>query len=89
MKIYGESVENDFFLQPNGSTSEPSWTEFYNDAKKFEAGLEPTLFHQNTVQAESSVPAVSNYLVKNFPQFDLNIPDQFRVDLWVQDFKKD
>jgi len=89
VKIYGENVENDFFLQPNGSTSEPSWSEFYADSKKFEAGLEPTLYYQNTVQAESSVPAVSNYLIKNFPQFDLGIPDQFRVDLWVQDFKKD
>jgi YVTN family beta-propeller protein len=89
VKIYGEYVENDTFLQPNGSTNEPSWTQFYNDAKRFEAGLEPTLFYQNTVQAESSIPAVSNYLIKNFPQFDLNIPDQFRVDLWVQDFNKD
>jgi YVTN family beta-propeller protein len=89
VKIYGEYVENDFFLQPDGSTSEPSWSEFYNDALKFEAGLEPTLYYQNTVQAESSVPAVYQHLIKNFPQFDLNIPDQFRVDLWVQDFKKD
>ena len=89
LKIYGESVENDFFLQPNGSTSEPSWSQFYNDSKAFEAGLEPTLYYQNTVQAESSVPAVSNYLIKNFPQFDLGIPDQFRVDLWLQDFRND
>jgi YVTN family beta-propeller protein len=89
VKIYGEYVENDTFLQPNGSTSEPSWSDFYADAKKFEAGQESTLYYQNTVQAESSVPAVSNHLVKNFPQFDLGIPDQFRVDLWVQDFKKD
>jgi YVTN family beta-propeller protein len=89
VKIYGEYVENDTFNQPNGSTSEPSWSDFYADAKKFEAGQEKTLYYQNTIQAESSVPAVSNYLVKNFPQFDLGIPDQFRVDLWVQDFKKD
>jgi YVTN family beta-propeller protein len=89
VKIYGEYVENDTFLQPNGSTSEPSWRDFYTDAKNFEAGLEKTLYYQNTVQAESSLPAVSNHLIKNFPQFDLNIPDQFRVDLWVQDFKND
>jgi YVTN family beta-propeller protein len=89
LKIYGEYVENDTFKQPNGSTSEPSWSDFYADAKKFEAGLETTLYYQNTIQAESSVPAVSNYLIKNFPQFDLGIPDQFRVDLWVQDFKND
>jgi YVTN family beta-propeller protein len=89
VKIYGEYVENDFFKQPNGSTTEPSWSQFYADAKKFEAGLEPTLYYQNTILAESSVPAVEDHLIKNFPQFDLGIPDQFRVDLWVQDFKKD
>ena len=89
VKIYGEYVENDTFLQPNGSTDEPSWSDFYSDTQKFEAGLEKTLFYQNTVQAESSVPAVYDHLVPNFPQFDLGIPDQFRVDLWVQDFKKD
>jgi YVTN family beta-propeller protein len=89
VKIYGEYVENDTFLQPNGSTSEPSWSEFYADAQKFEAGGEKTLYYQNTTHAESSVPAVSNHLIKNFPQFDLGIPDQFRVDLWVQDFKND
>jgi YVTN family beta-propeller protein len=89
VKLYGEYVENDTFLQPNGSTSEPSWTDFYADAQKFEAGGESTLYYQNTVQAEASVPAVSNHLIKNFPQFDLNIPDQFRVDLWAQDFKDD
>src|SRR5579862_8999641 len=89
VKMYGESVENDTFLQPNGSTSEPSWTDFYNDSQNFENGLEPALYYQNTVQAYSSVPAVANHLVKNFPQFDLGIPDQFRVDLWVQDLNND
>ncbi len=89
VKIYGEYVEYDTFLQPNGSTDEPSWSDFYSDAKKFEAGLEPTLFYQNTIQAHSSVPAVYDHLIGNFPIFDLGIPDQFRVDLWIQDFKND
>ena len=95
VKIYGEYVENDFFKTPDGSTSEPSWRQFYNDALAFESTFDinrasnPTLYYQNTVQAVSTVPAVSDYLVKNFPQFDTGIPDQFRVDLWVQDFKQD
>jgi YVTN family beta-propeller protein len=89
VKIYGEYVENDTFLQPNGSTSEPTWSQFYADSQSFEAGTENTLYYQNTVQAQSSLPAVYNHLIKNFPQFDLNIPDQFRVDLWVQDFNND
>jgi hypothetical protein len=89
VKIYGEYVENDTFLQPNGSTKEPSWSQFYTDSQNFESGAEKTLFYQNTVQAQSSLPAVSNHLITNFPQFDLGIPDQFRVDLWLQDFNKD
>jgi hypothetical protein len=61
----------------------------YADAQSFESGAEKTLQYQNAIQVESSVPVVSQHLIKNFPQFDLNIPDQFRVDLWVQDFRKD
>jgi hypothetical protein len=89
VKIYGEYVEYDTFKQPNGSTSEPSWSDFYADAQKFEAGKEKTLYYQNTIRAHSSVPAVNQHLIKNFPIFDLGIPDQFRVDLWVQDFRRD
>ena len=98
VKIYGEYIENDTYLQPGGSTSEPSWSQFYADSQCFEGGPgcaapgtpgEKTLYYQNTIQAESSVPAVSNHMIKNFPYFDLGIPDQFRVDLWLQDFQND
>jgi YVTN family beta-propeller protein len=89
VKMYGEDGENESFKQPNGSTSEPSWTQFYNDAKNFEAGKEKTLHYQNTVIEQATNPAVHSHLVPNFPEFDLGIPDQFRVDLWVQDFNND
>jgi YVTN family beta-propeller protein len=98
VKIYGEYVENDTFTQPGGSTSEPSWSQFYADSQCFEGGPgcaspgtagEKTLYFQNTVHAQSSLPAVYNHLIPNFPQFDLGIPDQFRVDVWLQDFQND
>ena len=70
--------------------------QFYADSQCFEEVLiaasgtkEKTLYFQNTVQAQSSVPAVYDHLITNFPQFDLGIPDQFRVDLWMQDFNND
>ncbi len=85
-KIYGEYSENEFWPTPLGH---PSWAQLYADAQSFESGAEKTLQYQNAIQVESSVPVVSQHLIKNFPQFDLNIPDQFRVDLWVQDFRKD
>src|SRR3984957_7934310 len=85
-KIYGEYVENETFPTAQGH---PTWSQFYADSQNFEAGKEKTLKYQNAVAVESSIPVVSDHLIKNFPQFDLNIPDQFRVDLWVQDFKND
>ena len=89
VKIYGEYVENDTFKQPNGSTTKPTWSQFFADSQKFEAGKEKTLYYQNTIHAESSVPAVYDHLITNFPIFDLAIPDQFRVDIWQQDFNND
>jgi DNA-binding beta-propeller fold protein YncE len=85
LKIYGEYVENDYWWPPG----EPKWCQFYADSQSFEAGTEKALMFQNALIAESSIPVVENHLVKNFPQFDLNIPDQWRVDLWSQDFKND
>src|SRR6202795_3355650 len=85
-KIYGEYVENETFPTAQGH---PTWSQFYADSQNFEAGKETTLLYQNAIAVESSIPVVSDHLIKNFPQFDLNIPDQFRVDLWVQDFKND
>jgi hypothetical protein len=32
---------------------------------------------------------VQNTTVTNYPQFDLTIPDQFRFDIWYQDFQND
>jgi len=98
VKIYGEYIENNTYLQPGGSTSEPSWSQFYADSQCFEGGPgcaapgtpgETTLYYQDTVYSESSVPAVYEHAITNFPYFDLGIPDQFRVDLWEQDFNKD
>ena len=86
LKIYGEYSENEFFPTKQGH---PSWLQLYNDTLAFEAGTEKKLKYQNVLQVESSIPVVSDHLIKNFPQFDLNIPDQFRVDLWLQDFNND
>ncbi len=86
MKLYGEYAENEFFPTKQGH---PTWSQFYADSQAFEAGQEKTLQYQNAIQVESSVPVVSQHLIPNFPQFDLNIPDQFRVDLWLQDFNND
>jgi YVTN family beta-propeller protein len=82
----GQAVALPFVVSDN---CEPSWTQFYNDTLLYEAGKEPQLQYLNDIGSVSPLPDVIKYTVQNFPQFDLGIPDQYRVDVWNQDFQKD
>ena len=88
-KNYGEYIEYNTFLTPTGSTTEPKWIDFYNDAMAYESGQESQLYNFNTVSSYSPLPNLIANTVQNYPQFDLGIPDQFRVDIWAQDFASD
>ncbi len=68
---------------------EPSWTQFYNDTLLYEAGKETQLQYYNTISSYTPLPTLYKDTVQNYPQFDLGIPDQYRVDVWQQDFNKD
>ena len=68
---------------------EPSWTQFYNDTLEYENGLEPQLQYFNTISSATPLPNLFKITVQNYPQFDLGIPDQYRFDVWNQDFQKD
>jgi YVTN family beta-propeller protein len=67
----------------------PTWSQFYEDTLQYESGAEKQLQYYNTVGSSSPLPNLINNTVQNYPQFDLDIPDQFRVDIWKQDFYKD
>jgi YVTN family beta-propeller protein len=88
-KNYGEYIEYNTFQTPTGSTTEPQWIDFYNDAMAYESGKEKQLYNFNTVASHSPLPNLIYNTVQNYPQFDLGIPDQFRIDIWAQDFAND
>jgi YVTN family beta-propeller protein len=88
-KNFGEYIEYNTFLTPTGSTKEPQWIDFYNDTLAYESGAEGQLYNFNTVASHSPLPNLINNTVQNYPQFDLGIPDQFRFDVWQEEFKKD
>jgi len=103
-KNYGEYIEENTFNPPGCTPSlitngcEPSWIDFYNDSQCFENGPncaapgtpgETTLYYQNTIGSYSPLPNLMNHTVQTYPQFDLGIPDQYRFDVWVQDFQND
>jgi YVTN family beta-propeller protein len=95
MKIYGEYVEENTFnvsgCTPTANTlsCEPTWSQFFQDTQDYENGFENELYYYNDIGSYSPLPNVQNYAVQKYPQFDLNIPDQYRVDVWEQDFAND
>jgi DNA-binding beta-propeller fold protein YncE len=89
LKNYGEYIEYNLFSPPGGGHSEPSWCQFYDDTVKYESNQEDQLYYYNTVSSYSPLPDVIGHTVQNYPQFDTGIPDQFRVDIWEQDFAND
>jgi YVTN family beta-propeller protein len=86
VKLFGEQAATETFPSLK---SEPTWSQFYADALKFESGKDKTLKYETATVVASPIPSVGTYLVKNFPYFDLGIPDQFRVDVWWQNFESD
>jgi YVTN family beta-propeller protein len=82
----GSAVELPFVVSDN---CEPSWTQFYNDTLEYENGKESQLQYYNVIGSVSPLPNLMKHTVQNFPQFDLGIPDQYRVDVWQQDFNND
>ena len=97
-KNFGEYIEYNTFNPPQGCTAppgapsnscEPLWIDFYNDTLAYESGAEKQLYNYNTVSSHSPLPNLINNTVQNYPQFDLGIPDQFRFDIWNQDFQND
>jgi len=104
-KIYGEYVENTSYAGAPGGTEpswSAFYGDALNFETQLYKGTAPDhehgttqsgsftpLTYQNAAVASSSIPVVEQHLVTNFPPFDLGIPDQFRVDLWDQDFQSD
>jgi YVTN family beta-propeller protein len=68
---------------------EPTWTQFYNDTLEYENGLEGQLQYYNDIGSVTPLPSLNKITVQNYPQFDLGIPDQYRFDVWNQDFQND
>ncbi|WP_204101413.1 alkaline phosphatase family protein [Occallatibacter savannae] len=73
----------------NSISCEPLWIDFYNDVQAYESGQESQLYNYNFIASATPLPNLYKVTVQNYPQFDLNIPDQYRFDVWQQDFNRD
>ena len=78
-----------FFNAPAPSAGGPSWATWYKDSQILEgkaAGPLPVPIHK--YQTYSDIPSLNAILDKSYPKFDLDVPDQYRVDIWEKAFAR-
>ncbi|MET9174501.1 phosphoesterase [Streptomyces misionensis] len=79
VRDFGEFQQ--FLTKPSGA----SWQNLYCDAKNMDATGQGTAYPLNS---SSPIPSLNDVSVHGFPKFDTSVPDQYRYQIWKQDFDK-
>ncbi len=80
---YGEYAN--FFEVPSSGT--PPWRLWYKDAQILEGRASGALpIPIGKYKTRSDIPSLNAILDPHYPRFDLNVPDQYRVDIWQREF---
>ncbi|MDT7799049.1 MAG: hypothetical protein QOI78_2482 [Actinomycetota bacterium] len=82
----GKSVR-DFgeFQQFLTKPADASWQNLYCDSKNMAATGQPSAY---PLVSSSPIPSLNNVSVPAFPKFDTSVPDQYRYQIWKNDFEK-
>ena len=84
---FGEYIHDPFSLAANA----PDWDQWYAESQWLENGQkgpEPISNPCQWVRAKADIPSLQAITEPCFPNFQLSIPDQYRVDEWLPTFKE-
>ena len=83
---WGEQIDSYVDKAGNG-TADGSWPQWFHDSKVLEGKIPgPLTYPIGSYTAKTDIPSLKQVTKPNFPNFDLNIPDQYRADLFQKDF---
>jgi YVTN family beta-propeller protein len=85
---FGEYIFNPYNLPANS----PDWSTWYAESQWLEDGHQGTEPISNPCQytkVQSDIPSLQAISAPCFPNFQLTIPDQYRVDQWLPYFQHD
>jgi YVTN family beta-propeller protein len=78
---------NNFFNVP--ATGYPTWQQWYQDSQILEgkaSGPLPVPLDKYSTYAD--IPSLNAIDDHQYPRFDLNVPDQYRTDIWLRSFQQ-
>lgn len=83
-KNFGEFTTG--LVKPKGAT----WQKYYCATKSVLAGGDPAQLTSADLKVtqNSPIPSLDKITDHSYPQFDTNIPDIYRAQIWKQDFEK-
>jgi len=87
---FGEYIHDPFSLASNA----PVWDQWYAESQWLENGqpggpsAEPIKNPCQWVRAQADIPSLQKITEPCFPNFQLSIPDQYRVDEWLPTFQQ-
>ena len=84
VRNYGEFTQ--FETKPAGAT----WQKYYCASKTVDNGGSPSVLTDPAIKqdTESPIPSLNKITDHDYPKFDTDIPDQYRYQIWKQDFEK-
>ncbi|HEY1706542.1 MAG TPA: bifunctional YncE family protein/alkaline phosphatase family protein [Trebonia sp.] len=83
----GKTVKNYGEFDTRSSGSEGTWQQYYEDAEELENGSSSGLpYAENAYLDWPDVSSLANVTNEQYPEFNLDVPDQYRADVWLQDF---
>ena len=85
VKDFGEYAYNPYSLPANA----PNWDQWYKDSQILEGAAKgPLPVPTHAYETSSDIPSLNKILDPWFPNFQLQIPDQYRVDMWNKYFTR-
>ena len=83
---WGEQIDSYTDASGKGTTSD-SWTKWLADSHVLDGSATGSLnYPLGTYTAKTDIPSLAAVTKPNFPNFDLNIPDQYRAAMFGNDF---
>lgn len=86
-RVWGEYAE--YFTGPDGRQSQGTWSQWYKDSQILQGSATGPLHAPvGYFQTKADVPSLDRILSRDFPNFQTQIPDQYRADIFLRDLKQ-
>jgi YVTN family beta-propeller protein len=88
-RMYGEwSTGTKVARKADGSAY--TWMDFYKTSlcKEGKAPTSDCIVPDDAIQVTSAIPSAAKIMDPHFPPFNLDIPDQYRVDYWIKELQR-